>query len=90
MNFMKSLLEVVSISELARELGIARGNIYHWVKGTRSIPKKHIDKIEEKYGISYLQMDIDIKTEMMNKIKKELELKERELYEKLKKKYGED
>lgn len=41
----------MSISDLARELGIARGNIYNWINGKRKIPKATLEKLVKMFKL---------------------------------------
>lgn len=41
----------VTITDLAKELDIARGNIYNWINGKRNIPKATLEYLSKRFGV---------------------------------------
>lgn len=54
-------LHNVSLTELSKELGMARTNFYNWIDGKRKIPDKYIEILSNKFKIpeEYFQKELD-------------------------------
>ncbi|WP_299831405.1 helix-turn-helix domain-containing protein [uncultured Metabacillus sp.] len=73
MHALKYLAEInnVSMSQIAKELGITRQTVNEWVgKRNKPIPEKQIEKLHDKYGInkSILRGDIELTEPMILKL----------------------
>lgn len=41
----------ISVADLAKDLGIARGNIYNWLNSKRKIPQATLEKLSERFNV---------------------------------------
>ena len=44
---MRALEGCDSVTDLASRLGAGRANVSKWINGKRSVPQKHLDRLEE-------------------------------------------
>lgn len=53
MSGLEEILKInnVSITDLAKELDIARGNVYNWINGKRNIPKATLKYLSKRFGV---------------------------------------
>lgn len=50
----------ITLTEVGKELGVTRKSVSNWTKGWQSIPKKHLSKLQEYFGVdmNYFQKEL--------------------------------
>ncbi|WP_053956815.1 helix-turn-helix domain-containing protein [Inediibacterium massiliense] len=77
-------------SDIAKDLGISRQNVSIWIKGTRSIPKKHLKTLSEIFDIPPEYFDKKLSEKDKSYIdRKKLKIERKEIDELLQESYVE-